>query len=151
MTELALNVQKTINAPIERVFNAWLDAKTLSKFMTPMPGMPEPKTESDGKQGGRFAIYMDVNGNVIPHTGSYLEVDPYSKLSFTWESPCSVDDSTVTILFNSTADGHTEINFSHVKFLNEEERNNHEGGWTNILEKLNAVSDSLVLNEGAMA
>lgn len=151
MTELALNVQKTIHAPIERVFNAWLDAKTLSKFMTPMPGMPEPRTESDGKQGGRFAIYMEVQGNEIPHTGSYLEVNPYSKLSFTWESPCSADDSTVTILFRSLADGNTEIDFSHIKFLNEEERTNHEGGWTNILDKLNAISDTLVLTEDAIA
>jgi uncharacterized protein YndB with AHSA1/START domain len=73
-------LQKTIQAPIEKVFNAWLDAKTLSKFMLPMPGMAEPATTSDGKQGGKFCIMMTVDGQEIPHEGTYLEVNPYSHL-----------------------------------------------------------------------
>ena len=140
MTELAVHITKTINAPIARVFNAWLDASTLSKFMTPMPGMPEPRTEADGRQGGGFTIYMQVGDEEIPHKGTYLEVTPHSKLVFTWESPFSTEGSTVTILFKALADEQTEIDFKHVKFKGEEERNNHEGGWSNILEKLNAIT-----------
>ena len=151
MAELALNIKKTIHAPVENVFNAWLDANTLSKFMTPMPGMPEPRVESDGIQGGRFAIYMMVQGKEVPHTGRYLEVDPYSKLSFSWESPSSVDGSTVTLLFNRLADGNTEIELNHVKFLGQQERDNHEGGWTEILNKLNTIAETLEITEGAIS
>ena len=143
MTELSVQLTKTINAPIESVFDAWLNANTLSKFMLPMPGMPEPKTEVDGRQNGRFAIYMDAGGDIIPHTGTYLEVDRPNKLVFTWESPFSTDGSTVTILFSALDKNSTHIDFKHVKFPNEESRNNHEGGWTHILELLNDVCNSV--------
>lgn len=142
MTDLTVKLTKTINAPAERVFNAWLDANTLSRFMTPMPGMPEPRTEADGRQGGGFTIYMQVGDQEIPHKGEYLEVTPFTKLVFTWESPFSTDGSTVSIDFKALDDDHTEISFTHVKFKGEEERSNHEGGWINILEKLNAVIET---------
>ena len=33
MTDLTVNIGKVINAPIERVYDAWLNPKLLSKFM----------------------------------------------------------------------------------------------------------------------
>jgi len=139
MTELSISLNKTINAPIGKVFDAWLDAKTLSKFMTPMPGMPEPRTESDGREGGHFTILMMVGDQEIPHKGEYLEVKRPDKLVFTWISPFSTEGSTVTIKFTALDDNSTAIDFTHVKFPDEESRNDHEGGWTAILDKLNAV------------
>ncbi|MFV2058567.1 MAG: SRPBCC domain-containing protein [Thiohalomonadales bacterium] len=139
MSELTVNIQKTLKAPIEKVFDAWLDAKTLSKFMLPMSGMPEPRTESEGKQGGSFSIFMVVDGNEMPHTGNYLEVNRYSKLVFTWQSPFSADDSVVTILFSSANNGGTKVEFTHVKFIDEEARDNHAGGWAAILDALENV------------
>ena len=94
------------------------------------------RTESDSIEGGNFAIYMIVDGNEIPHTGRYLEVNRYSRLVFTWESPFSTDGSIVTILFSAAKDGGTEVKFNHVKFIDEEARNDHEGGWAAILEAL---------------
>lgn len=147
MTELAVNLTKTINAPIEKVFNAWLDAKTLSKFMTPMPGMPEPRTVADGREGGEFVIYMQVGDKEIPHKGKYLEISAHRKLVFTWESPFSTDGSTVTIHFKALNDSRTEIDFAHVKFTGEEERSDHESGWTNILEKLSVLIDTSTVKQ----
>lgn len=143
MTELAVKLTKTINAPIEKVFDAWLDADMLSKFMLPMPGMPEPRTETDGKEGGTFTIYMVVGDDEIPHKGKYLEVDRPNKLVFTWESPFSPKGSTVTILFKALDSNSTHIDFKHVKFNDEESRTNHEGGWTHILEKLDEISSAV--------
>lgn len=140
MTDLAIHLKKIINAPVERVFNAWLDADSLSSFMTPMPGMPNPRTERDGREGGRFAIYMQVNDKEIPHTGTYLEVSPHTKIVFTWESPFSTDGSTVTILFKPLDKNTTEVDFNHIKFISKEERNDHEGGWTYILEVLEQLT-----------
>jgi len=140
MTDLMVNVSREINAPIEKVFDAWLDAKTLSRFMLPMPGMPEPRTECDGKQGGRFSIFMKVGDDEIPHSGTFLEVDRPNKLVFSWESPFSTDGSTVTLLLNSISENRTKIDLTHIKFPDEESRSNHEGGWGCILEKLDEIS-----------
>jgi len=136
MNELSLHLQKTFSAPIEKVYEAWLNAETLSRFMTPMPGMPEPRTEVENDI---FAIYMVVDGQEIPHTGKYVEISRYEKLVFTWVSPFSTDGSTVTILFSATQDGGTHIDFNHVKFPDQESRDNHEGGWKAILDCLDNI------------
>ncbi len=48
---LTLSLSKIIQAPVENVFNAWLDAKLLAKFMIPMPGMCEPQVTCNPSQG----------------------------------------------------------------------------------------------------
>jgi hypothetical protein len=104
-----------------------------------LAAMTVPKAESDGRDGSRFSIVMAAGEQEIPHAGTYLEVKPHSRIVFTWESPFSVDDSTVTLAFKPAGDGATEVELTHVRFADEESRNNHQGGWTGILEKLGEV------------
>ena len=139
MTELSLNVSRTINAPVEALFNAWLDPEMLARFMLPGDGMSVPKAETDPVEGGRFDIIMQAGEQEIPHAGTYKKIDRHSQLVFTWESPFSTDGSTVTLDFKPV-DGGTEVNLNHVKFPNEESRDNHEGGWAAILAKLDAAA-----------
>ena len=87
MTDLSVNLTKTIKAPIEKVFDAWLDPASLTRFILPGPGMPQPEVENDPREGGRFTIVMHVGEEKIPHTGSYLTVDRPNKLVFSWECP----------------------------------------------------------------
>ena len=61
MAELTVNISKTIHAPIEKVFDAWLDPETLSKFMLPMPGMPASDVENDAREGGWGNILDKLN------------------------------------------------------------------------------------------
>lgn len=139
MTNLTVNLNKTVNAPIVKVFDAWLDPEMLAQFILPAPGMPQPEVENDPREGGRFTIIMHVGDDKIPHTGSYLTVDRPRRLVFSWESPYSTDDSSVTLNFTAVDEGTTNVELTHVKFLNEEARSNHEGGWGNILDKLDEV------------
>ena len=139
MTEIKLNVEKIIHAPIEKVFDAWLNPEILSKFMIPMPGMPEPDIENDAREGGSFKIIMYAGEDKLPHTGKYLEINRPNRLVFTWESHRSIDGSTVTIRFTKIDDEKTNISLSQVKFIDEEARSDHEVGWGNILDKLNVI------------
>jgi uncharacterized protein YndB with AHSA1/START domain len=139
MTDLTVNITKTIHAPIEEVFDAWLNPETLSQFMLPMPGMPQPQTEIDAREGGNFTIIMQVGDNKIPHTGKYLEISRPEKLVFTWEAPFSTDGSIVTLKFIDVGENKTCVELTHLKFIDEESRENHEGGWGNILESLNEI------------
>jgi len=135
MTELTLNVSRTINASAETLFNAWLDPKILARFMAPGPDMTVPSATNDPVKGGRFDIIMKAGDQEIPHAGTYMEINPHSRLVFTWESPLSTDGSTVTLTFKEV-DGGTEVNLHHVKFQNQESRDNHAAGWEGILAKL---------------
>jgi len=141
MNELTVNIEKTINAPIEKVFDAWLDRKMLSRFMVPChEGSRESDVETDAREGGSFTIVMHVGDEDISHTGKYLEISRPDKLVFTWASRYSVvENSTVTLNFTKVDDRKTNISLSHVRFIDEEMRAAHEGGWTDILNKLYEV------------
>ncbi len=137
MTDLTLTVERTINASQEAVFNAWLDPEMLQKFMMPAPGMSVPRASNDPREGGRFDIVMQAESE-IPHAGTYKVIDPHNRIVFTWESPYSAEDSTVTLDFAPTKTG-THVTLTHVRFANEEARDNHQGGWTGILDTLDAA------------
>lgn len=139
MSELSVNISKTINAPIDSVFDAWLDPAILTHFILPMSGMPKPHVTNQANVGGKFEIIMHVGENKVPHTGEYLSIDRPNTLSFTWNSPASSDDSVVTINFVAINDHKTEIELTHVKFIDEQRRADHEGGWKNILTTLEKV------------
>ena len=139
MTDLTVKVSKIIHAPIERVFDAWLNPETLSRFILPMPGMPQPQVETDARAEGSFTIIMQVGDNKIPHTGTYLEISRPNKLVFTWKSPFSSDDSTVTLEFKAIDNNKTRVDLTHIRFIDEEQRANHHGGWSNILRSLNEI------------
>jgi uncharacterized protein YndB with AHSA1/START domain len=139
MTELSLDVSRTINASAEALFNAWLDPDMLARFMLPGEGMTVPKAATDPVEGGRFDIIMKAGDQDLPHAGTYTKIDRHTQLVFTWESPMSVDGSTVTLDFKPV-EGGTEVNLHHVKFSNEESRDNHQGGWAAILAKLDEAA-----------
>jgi len=139
MTDLTVKINKTIHAPIEKVFDAWLNPRMLSKFMLPMPGMPAPDVENDPREGGSFTIVMHAGDDKLPHTGEYLEIKRPDKLVFTWVSHRSVENSTVTLNFTKVDDHKTNISLSHVKFIDEQARSDHQGGWGNILDKIDEV------------
>ena len=134
MSELSVTVMREIQAPKEQVFNAWLDPEMLKKFMKPMDAISIPKAEVNAVEGGRFDIVM-LGENEMPHGGEYQVIDRFTKIVFTWESAYSVDGSTVTLNFSGD-ESRTKLELIHTRFLNEEMRNNHEGGWTNILKWL---------------
>jgi len=139
MTDLTVNVTKTIDAPIKDVFDAWLDADMLAKFILPSPGMEQPRVETDAREGGTFTIIMKSGDKELPHTGKYLAVSRPSRLVFTWESPFSTDGSTVTLNFKSVGANRTLVELNHVRFIDEKARDNHENGWGNILHKLDEL------------
>ena len=139
MTDLTVTVDRTINASIEEVFDAWLNPKMLAKFMMPMPGMPESDVKNEVREGGSFTIIMHAGDDKLPHTGEYLEINRPDKLVFTWVSQASIDNSTVTLNFTKIDENKTNISLSHVKFIDEKTRSDHEGGWGNILDKLNDI------------
>ncbi|MBT2132599.1 SRPBCC family protein [Aliiroseovarius lamellibrachiae] len=136
MTELSLEISRHLPHPPERVFDAWLDPKMLSKFMIPGAGVSVPEATSDAKVGGRFRILMRVPGaGDLPHEGTYQTIDRATKLAFTWESHNSMENSVVTLDL-APKDGGTDLTLRHVRFPSEQSRDDHQGGWTSIIAKL---------------
>ena len=137
MTDLTLTVQKRIPAPAALVYAAWLDPKMLMRFMMPGPGMTTTSADTDPKVGGRFALVMSDGKTDIPHSGTYLELVPHSRIAFSWESPHSAEGSTVTLDFAPDGDA-TMVTLTQVRFASEGSREGHRSGWTSILTALAA-------------
>ena len=131
-----LTVTKIIPAARKDVFEAWLDPRALARFMKPMEGMPDCKTEVDPREGGSFLIVMMVGEREIPHRGEYKKISRYDRLVFTWLSEHSHPDSIVTLDFKERGPKETELTLHHVGFSSEEQRASHEKGWSRIIETL---------------
>lgn len=136
--DLSLTVSRTIRAPVETVFDAWLDPEMLSRFMTPDEDVTVPSVTVDPVEGGSFEIMMKVGEKELPHSGIYKTIDRYSRLVFTWESAHSIDGSTVTLDF-MPVDGGTEVTLTQVGFSSEDSRDGHRKGWAAILAALGST------------
>ena len=145
MTELSLSLTRIVDARPEKVFNAWLTPATLKRFMVPCEGGAVPVAESEARVGGRFCIVMFNGEKNIEHTGTYLEIEPHSRLAFTWQSVFSLDDSTVTIDLKPSGADKTELTLTQVKFASESTRDGHLRGWTQIVDQLAAMDTELPL------
>ena len=139
MSDLTLTTSRHFRADRQVVFNAWLDPEMLALFMIPGEGMSVPKASVDANVGGRFAIIMLAGDQEIPHGGEYKEIARFDRIIFTWESPFSIEGSTVTLNFRDAEAGGTDLELIHVKFSNQQTRDNHLGGWTNILATLEGI------------
>lgn len=131
-----LTVSRTIAAPRKELFEAWLAPEALSEFIRPMPEMSVPTVEVDAREGGAFRIVMQVGEEQMSHRGEYKTIDRYDELAFTWISPATIPGSLVTIRFRELGGNETEVVLHHKGFPDEVMCNNHEQGWTGILDTL---------------
>jgi uncharacterized protein YndB with AHSA1/START domain len=131
-----LTISKMIPASVETVFEAWLDPRALAQFIKPMDGMADCDVENDAIEGGSFLIVMKAGDKEMPHRGEYRTIQRFEKLVFTWISEHTGPVSVVTLTFKECGPKETELTLHHDGLPSEEARNNHEGGWTAIMDQL---------------
>src|ERR671937_381365 len=84
--ERVLRIERTFDAPVERVFQAWTSEEVLRRWLHGMPGWETPTAEVDLRVGGRIRIVMRDPSDFTEAgaTGEYRVVDPPHRLVFTW-------------------------------------------------------------------
>ena len=76
-------LRRTFDAPVERVYAAWTDADSLSKWWTCGEGLPGVLLEFDVREGGRMVVSFGAAGEIPSlNTSEFLEVVPNSRLVF---------------------------------------------------------------------
>jgi len=136
MSQRELTISRTIPAAAKDIFQAWLDPKALRRFMVPGEGMGCPRAEIDPVVGGSFLIVMTAGDQELEHRGEYKEISEFNRIVFTWISGHTEPDSTVTIELKELGPKETELKLHHSGFPSDESRDNHQGGWTSIVETL---------------
>ena len=130
-----VSVRREIAAPVEALFDAWLDARSLGAWLKPS-GIRETRAETDPRVGGTFRIVMVDDESSIVHTGTYQEIDRPHRLVFTWSSPATqFRDSIVTVTFQPLANS-TVVEINQVGLPDEEAQASHHGGWSDALREL---------------
>ncbi len=81
--DLDLLLERLVDVPVERVWEAWTEPEHVKAWFTPRPWQTVA-CEIDLRPGGRFSTVMrDPDGNEFPNVGCYLEVQPPTRLVWT--------------------------------------------------------------------
>ena len=117
----------------------------LTKWWGPR-GFAAPNIEIDLRVGGRYRFAMrPPDGLLFYLTGEFREVDPPSRLAYTfvWEPPDPDDQETIVLLSFHDADGLTEVDLKQGVFATEARRALHEQGWSESFERLREMVSAL--------
>jgi uncharacterized protein YndB with AHSA1/START domain len=132
----SLTLRRRLNASAAKVYAAWTQPAQLMQWMNPYDNVCI-HAEADVRVGGHFRVLMrGPDGEEIEVSGTYLEVVPDARLVFTWAWRGTPErESRVTVILRE--DGRaTELTLKHEGFFDEAARDDHEGGWSSVLDRL---------------
>ncbi|HKW01399.1 MAG TPA: SRPBCC domain-containing protein [Vicinamibacterales bacterium] len=129
-----LVIQRRIPVPRERVFAAWLDPKSLAKWMCP-GNVTHAVVDLEPRVGGTFRIVMEHGRGDTEHWGEYVTIEPPSRLAFTWTSANTDRHPTLVTVELVDRGGSTDLTLTHRR-LPVAKVEPHRKGWTDIVRKL---------------
>lgn len=105
-SERELVVTRTLNAPARIVFEAWAKPELFIRWWIPKSyGLTLVSCDMDIRVGGKYRIVFSQNGSApMAFFGTYLDVTPPSRLSWTNEES---DDAAVTTVTFEEKNGKT--------------------------------------------
>lgn len=135
---LGLEIERVLAAARHAVFAAFTDPGELAAWWGP-EGFIVPSLEFDPRVGASYTIEMQPpEGDPFHLTGEFREVDPPSRLAFTfaWEPPDPDDVETLAELSFRDLGASTEVALRQGPFKTEERRALHQGGWSDSFDRL---------------
>lgn len=140
----ALVIRRVYQATPQRVYEAWTKPEIAKQFLGPYDVTAE-EVEMDVRVGGAYRIVMlKPDGERLTARGTFREVKPGRRLSMTWkwdeDDPKEEYETLLTLDFAPSGAG-TALTLTHERFPTLENRDNHEHGWTSIVDKLSAIVD----------
>ena len=137
ITETTLSIRRTIQAPRQKVFDAWTQAEHIKNWWRCDPSWSTEIAEIDFRVGGSYRFGMRDPAKDHPHVcvGQFKEIDVPNKLVYTWawEEPTEhPGESLVTIEFVDQGDA-TELLITHEGFAESSHTEAHQQGWNACL------------------
>jgi uncharacterized protein YndB with AHSA1/START domain len=112
----SLKLQKTIEAQLSDVYNAFADASELSKWFT-------TNARADLRAGGKYS-------NDDMDEGTFLEIVDNKKLRFTWDNRAHCPGTEVTVSFEAKGRGKTLVMLVHSKLETKKHVKDMKSGWS---------------------
>lgn len=133
----ALELDRWLAAPIERVFEAFTDPALLRQWWGPRDFVIE-EIDFPAVSGERYRVALRApDGSRFAHVGRFVEVAPPTRLSYSWEwieGPMRRGETLVELDFR-TEDGGTRVELRHSRFADAATRDAHTG-WLDSFDRL---------------
>jgi uncharacterized protein YndB with AHSA1/START domain len=132
-----VRIERTFQAPVEAVFRAWTTEEVMRRWWQAERGWETTEAEVDLRVGGAVRVVMRDPAKEVDYGGGgiYTEVDPPTRLAFTWIWDGDTRRTLIEIDFEEV-DGMTAVRFTHSGLWDEAAVRAHEDGWGNILDGL---------------
>jgi uncharacterized protein YndB with AHSA1/START domain len=128
-TKQSINVQATVNAPVEKTWKYFTEPDHITKWAFASPDWHAPRAENDLRKGGRFLTAMAAKDGsfAFDFTGVYDNVAKNKEIQYTID-----DGRKVKITFESKGNATTVTETFEAESENPIEM--QRGGWQAILD-----------------
>jgi uncharacterized protein YndB with AHSA1/START domain len=138
-----LEVRRTYPAKKEEVYRAWTEKAAMSKWFAPSDEYTTIVHALDVRVGGAYRVEMKHRGgNTHIMSGTYRDVIPNERLTFTWAWDDKLEETLVTVAIRQEGEL-TEVVLTHRLFQSESDRDDHKKGWNGCLDHLAAKIASI--------
>lgn len=134
-----LTMERTFAAPAQRVFDAFTSEEVMRRWWHAGHDWETVEARVDLCVGGEVRVVMRNPHEDVRYGGGgeYTEIDPPTRLAFTWIWDDDRDQvgQLIEIDFEER-DGATTMRFTHNGLWDEESVASHEGGWSTAFDNL---------------
>ncbi|MCB0689060.1 MAG: SRPBCC family protein [Saprospiraceae bacterium] len=132
----AITIRAIIAAPVDQVWDFWIEPKHITKWCSASEEWHAPKAENDLKKGGKFLTRMEAKDGSFGFDfgGIYTQVEKHTRIDYVLD-----DGRQVGIQFLKLDNG-TEI----VQCFDPEQENSREmqkQGWQSILDNFKKYAE----------
>ena len=138
MSGETLQLERTFEAPAQAVFDAWTSAEVMRRWFHAEHDWETTEAKVDLRLGGNVRVVMRDPHKDVEYGGGghYTEIDPPTRLVFTWNWDDDADRETLIELAFEEVDGATTVRLTHSNLRDQESVISHEDGWNNCLDSL---------------
>jgi uncharacterized protein YndB with AHSA1/START domain len=137
MSGETLHLKRAFQAPAQAVFDAWTSEEVMRRWFHGRHDWETPEAKVDLRIGGAVRVVMRDPEKGAEHGGGgrYTEIDPPTRLAFTWTWDEDPRETLIELDFEE-AEGVTTVRFTHSNLRDEESVRSHKEGWTTCFDNL---------------
>ena len=134
---LELRLERTFDASIEDVFDAWTSEAVMRRWFHVSPDWETPEAEVDLRVGGKVRVVMRrPDGTEVEGSGEYTLIDRPHRLQMTWTFDEDPSNRQLIELTFSESEGSTTVVMINSGISTEERRDAQHNGWHGCSDEL---------------
>jgi len=136
-----VKVSRAFDAPIERVFDAWVDPANVGNWLFATPEGESKICEVDPREGGHFRIGERRGEEMAMHVGTYHEIDRPQRLVFSYYFETANEEmpSNVIVEISETENGCMVLVTHEMDDIYAEYEDSATNGWNMIFDGLEKI------------